>query len=93
MLISITNNFNNKIHDIIVLLKGEIFTSCFESGVQRDEKRILEYMESKTYDDFQKTRVLRTLCFYGRSLRGSENQNKTLVEDLIIDHPVLVTYQ
>ena len=64
MLISITNIFNNEIYDIIVLLKGEIFTSCFESGVQRDEKRISEYMESKNCDDFQKIRVLITLCFY-----------------------------
>ena len=78
MLISITNIFNNEIYDIIVLLKGEIFTSCFESGVQRDEKRILEYMESKNCDDFQKIRVLRTFCFYGRSLRGSGKQDKTL---------------
>ena len=69
MLISIDNIFDVQIYDIIVLSRGEIFTSCFESGVQRNEQNIAKYMESQNCDDFQRLTVLRTLSFYGKTVK------------------------
>ena len=78
MLISIKNIFDEKIYDIIVLSKGEIFTSSFECGVRRNQKNILKYMESQNCDDFRKIEVLKSLCFYGRSFQGLGDRLKTL---------------
>ena len=74
MLISIETIFCDKIYDIIVISRGEIFTSCFESGVQRNEQNIEKYMDSKDCDDFRRVRVLKTLCFYGKTVEGHNSK-------------------
>ena len=77
MLISIENIFNEKIYDIIVLSKGEIFASSFERGVMRIQENIVKYMESQNCDDFRRIEVLKSLCFYGRSFQGVGDRSKT----------------
>jgi len=74
MLISINNIFGDKTYDIIVLSRGEIFTSSSESGIQCTEQNMSQYMESRNCDNFRGIEVLKTLCFYGKTVEGHNSK-------------------
>ena len=74
MLISINNIFGDKTYDIIVLSRGEIFTSSSESGIQCTEQNMSQYMESRNCDNFRGIEVFKTLCFYGKTVEGHNSK-------------------
>ena len=74
MLISINNIFGDKTYDIIVLSKGVIFTSLSESGIQCTEQNMSKYMESRNCDNFRGIEVMKTLCFYGKTVEGHNSK-------------------